>query len=85
MLIVFLLCTNRSSLCDAAHGAGISAGTAVDALVAVDGVVTERVVHIDRALGAGICTGTASDAAIVDNVHLFFLLIELPYSGFEHT
>ena len=67
-----LLCTNRSGLCDAAHGAGISAGTAVDALAFVDGVVAERVVHIDCALGAAVCAGTAGDAAVIDNVHSVF-------------
>ena len=63
---------------DAAHGASVGAGTAVDALVAVDGVMAEVIVHRDGFVGAGLAAGTAGDAAIVNNVHGCYLLVFFP-------
>ena len=56
---------------DAAHGASVCAGTAVQAGVLVDSVTAEIIVHSDSASGAGIAASTASDAAVVDNIHWF--------------
>ena len=54
------------ALGDRAHGAGTSAGAAVDAGAGVDDVLS--VALGDRAHGAAISAGTAADASVTDNI-----------------
>lgn len=64
------------------HGAGTSAGTAVDAGAGVD---DEVVVALgDGAHGAAVNTGTAADASVTDNIgHDMYTSIKM-VSSFYH-
>lgn len=64
------------------HGAGTSAGTAVDAGAGVDDVLS--VALGDRAHGAAISAGTAADASVTDNIgHDMYTSIKM-VSSFYH-
>ena len=56
-------------LVDGFHRADTGAGAAVQALVAVNGVVTQIIVHRDGLDRAAVGAGTAGNAAVVDDVH----------------
>ena len=71
----------NSALSDAAHGAGVFAGAAVNALATVDSVMAESVVHSNSFLRASLGAGTASDAAVVDNVHNQFPPMMVCFNG----
>ena len=71
-----------SALGDSAHGAGTSAGAAVDAGAGVDDVL--RVALGDSAHGAAVNTGTAADASVTDNIgHDMYTSIKM-VSPFYH-
>ena len=54
------------ALGDRAHGAGTSAGTAIDAGAGVDDVL--GIALSDGAHGAAVNTGTAADASVTDDI-----------------
>ena len=60
---------------DGFHRADARAGAAVEALVAVDGVVAELVVHIDGFDRAAVGAGAAGDAGVVDDIHVAMNLL----------
>ena len=55
-----------SALRDRAHGAGASAGAAIDAGAGVDDVL--GIALGDRAHGTAVRAGTAADASVTDNI-----------------
>ena len=82
--LFFISQMRRLALGDRSDGAGIGAGTAVDAGTGIDDVVL--VALGDRAHGAVALTGTATHASVADDIghwiHLQTLKLKLLYHNF---
>ena len=71
------------ALGDSAHGAGTSAGAAIDAGAGVDDVVV--VALSDSAHGAALSAGTAADASVTNNIgHDMYTSIKMVLSILAH-